>query len=237
MVHPQEQFYLHQFMEELHKAFHEIRSRNNLPIICGGTGLYLDALRKDFSLTQVKENEPLRRELLSYDKQQLLDRLDTYPDALTKQVDRSSVKRLIRGIEIAEYCLENKFVPEKKELPYQPYYIGIAPSLAERKQRISDRLQKRLEVGLIEEVKKLLGMGISAERLELLGLEYKFVLHFLQNRISREELFHGLQTAIFQFARRQMTWFRKMEKEGVLIHWINPEENPEILIKQLKTIF
>src|SRR6218665_1847254 len=109
IVEPREQFYLHQFMEQLEKAFHEIRSRSNLPIICGGTGLYLDALRKDFSLTQVKENEPLRAELLSYNKQQLINRLDTYPPELTRQVDRNSAKRLIRGIEIAEYCLENKF--------------------------------------------------------------------------------------------------------------------------------
>jgi tRNA dimethylallyltransferase len=236
VAHPQEQFYLHQFMEELNKAFHEIRGRNNLPIICGGTGLYLDALRKDFSLTQVKENECLRRELLNYDKQGLINRLDTYPDALTKQVDRSSVKRLIRGIEIAEYCLENKFVPEKKQLPYRPYYIGITPNLTERKQRISERLKKRFDMGLIGEVKKLLDMGISPERLELLGLEYKFVLRFLQNRISWEELFQDLQTAIFQFARRQMTWFRKMEKEGVVIHWIDPEKNHEALIGQLKTM-
>lgn len=236
IAHPREQFYLHQFIQELDKAFHEIRSRNNLPIICGGTGLYLDALRKDFSLTQVKENQALRNELLACTKPQLLSRLDSYPAALTKQVDRNSVKRLIRGIEIAEHCIEHGFVPGKKELPYQPYYIGISPDSDVRKQRISQRLRKRLDSGLVEEVETLLNSGIPPARLELLGLEYKFVLHYLQGRMTREELFNGLQTAIFQFAKRQMTWFRKMEKEGVLIHWTPPGEDTESLIRQLQSV-
>lgn len=232
-----EQFYLHQFMQVLETAFHEIRSRHNLPVICGGTGLYLDALRKDFSLTRVKENETLRLELQSYSKQQLTERLDAYPGALTQQVDRSSAKRLIRGIEIAEHCQTENVFPGKKELPYRPYYIGITPDTELRKQQISRRLKKRLENGLVEEAEQLMNSGIPPERLELLGLEYKFVLHYLQHKLSKKELEEKLQTAIFQFAKRQMTWFRKMEKEGVNIHWVTPGEDLSPLFKTLQQAF
>lgn len=236
IVSPHEQLYLHQFMAVLEDAFTEIRSRSHLPIICGGTGLYLDALKKDFSLTQIKENDALRKVLENYSKEELIKKLDAYPTELTAHVDRNSVKRLVRGIEIAEHCQLKNILPGKKELPYRPYYIGIAPDPEKRKQLISQRLQKRLEGGLVEEVRLLLNNSITPERLELLGLEYKFVLHYIQKKLSREELTEKLQTAIFQFAKRQMTWFRKMEKEGVSIHWLKEAEDIETLIAQLKKL-
>ncbi len=237
VAHPGEQFYLHQFIAAAQQAFHEIRLRHNVPIICGGTGLYLDALRKDFSLTQVPENEVLRIELAALSKLQLVTRLNTYPVDLTEHVDRNSVKRLIRGIEVAEYRLQHRPEIVKQELPFKPYYIGVDVDIDERKQRISARLKKRLEAGLIEESESLLQRGISSERLEMLGLEYKFAAHYLQNKISKEELFTGLQTAIFQFAKRQMTWFRKMEKEGVHIHWVERDITASALADSLKSYF
>jgi tRNA dimethylallyltransferase len=222
IAEPQEQFYLHGFMQALKVSFESITNRGRLPVICGGTGLYLDALRKDFSYTQIKENASLRKELDVLPKDVLVAKLNEYPDEWVRHVDHDSKKRLIRGIEVAQYMSENALTAGEP-LPYKPLYIGIAPGLEERKKRISERLTRRLNVGLIEEVEALLQRGLTHERLQMLGLEYKYISYYLLGKITREELFSQLQTAIFQFAKRQMTWFRKMEKEGVLIHWLHPD--------------
>lgn len=234
---PAEKFFLHNFMQECEKAFTEILSRNHLPVICGGTGLYLDSLYKDFSLTQIKENQVLREELENLSKDELIIRLKQFPEQLREHADIDSKKRVIRAIEVATFLQLNPhaIIPEKK--PYRPYYIGINVSAEERKKLITERLKLRLENGLIDEVHSLLNKGISHQRLEFLGLEYKFVSLFLQNRISRQELTDLLRTAIIQFSKRQMTWFRKMEKEGVKIHWLNKNDNPEKLIAELKNLF
>ncbi len=235
---PGEQFYLHQFIENAENFFNKIIFENKIPIFCGGTGLYLDALRKDFSYTQIKENADLRLQLENFSKDDLLKQLQLFPLEHTKHVDVNSKKRIIRAIEVATFLKEhpNKIVP--KEIPYQPYYIGINVNAETRNKLISERLIQRINNGLIEEVEKLLSMGISHQRLEFLGLEYKFASHFLQNKISKEELIQQLQTAIFQFAKRQMTWFRKMEKEGVKIHWINKTQiETESLLASLKKEF
>jgi tRNA dimethylallyltransferase len=234
LVEPGEQFYLHQFMAELKNAFDTICAKNKLPVICGGTGLYLDALRKDFSLTQIKENAALRNELEPLSKEEVVLRLKNYPAEMISHVDLDSKKRMIRGIEIADYLTKNKTTVKRSALPYQPYYIGISTGPETRKQRISERLKKRLDEGLIDEVNSLLNSGVTQERLELFGLEYKFVSHYLQHKLTKDELFTKLQTAIFQFAKRQMTWFRKMEKEGVKIHWVDPSVSIPVLVKEIK---
>jgi tRNA dimethylallyltransferase len=221
VIEPDAQFYLHEFTQLLKKSFEEITSRKKLPIVCGGTGLYLEALKKDFSLTRIKENPALRQELEHLSKEDLLGRLKTFPDTYTQQVDVHSKKRIIRGIEIAEHFSKTGEVFQKQELPYKPFYIGIKTEVELRKKLISERLKKRIDEGLIAEVEGLLKRGITHQRLALFGLEYKFVSKYLQNEISKEDLFLLLQTAIFQFAKRQMTWFRKMEKEGVGILWVD----------------
>lgn len=237
IVEPGEQFYLHQFAEELEKAFNAIGLRGKVPIICGGTGLYLDALRKDFSFTQITEDHELREQLERLSKEELQELVKKYPSNLVQHVDVNSRKRIIRGIEIAEHLSKTQIPPQQKELPYQPYYLGIKTDTELRKKRISERLIKRVEAGLLEEVHGLLRQGMSHERLEFLGLEYKFVSWYLQNKISREEMVTKLQTAIFQFAKRQMTWFRKMEKEGVKIHWIEADTEPGVLAQHIKSQF
>lgn len=229
-------YYLHDFIKDLNHAFIQIRSKNKLPIICGGTGLYLDALRKDFSLTQIKENPTLRAEIENLSKEDLLERLKNYPEDLTRQVDRDSKKRIIRGIEIASYLEQHPTTLAKTELPFRPYYIGINPDIEVRKQKIAERLIKRLNEGLIEEVQNLLNKGISHERLQFFGLEYKFVSRYLLQQLSKEELILQLQTAIFQFAKRQMTWFRKMEKEGVEINWVESGIEAKSLAEILKPL-
>ncbi len=221
VVSPVEQFYLHQFMQELRRSFDAIEAAGQLPIICGGTGLYLDALRKDFSLTQIPEDVLLRNKLENKNKEELLLRLKKYPDVITKHIDTNSKKRIIRGIEIGEHFAASGILPESGELPYRPYYIGIRIEPETRKQRIAQRLEQRLRNGLVEETEGLLQQGLTHERLLLFGLEYKFCSLYLQGKIDREQLQQQLQTAIFQFAKRQMTWFRKMEREGVDIHWVD----------------
>lgn len=224
---PEDQFYLHNFVEGLNLAFNSILQKEKLPIVCGGTGLYLDTLRKDFSFTSIKEDLDLREELKHYSKEELIKRLTKIPKELIEHVDTKSVKRLIRGIEVAEYRLKNKrnqldFHKNVMAANYMPLYIGVECTIEQRKQAISKRLESRLNNGLIEEVEFLLQKGITHERLQQLGLEYKFISYHLLGDINKQELFERLQTAIFQFAKRQATWFRKMEKEGVKIHWVNP---------------
>lgn len=236
-VDPGEQFYLHQFTEGLQAAFEGICLHGKVPIICGGTGLYLDALRKDFSFTQIKEDQELRKQLEFLSKEELLERLKKYPLEQTHHLDLNSRKRIIRGIEIAEHLSKTQTLPEKKELPYKPYYLGIKTDTELRKKRISERLIKRVEEGLLDEVQDLLHEGMSYERLEFLGLEYKFVSWYLQGKISKEVMISKLQTAIFQFAKRQMTWFRKMEKEGVDIHWIESETELSVLVGEITSQF
>lgn len=241
------QFYFPDFIRLLKKAFTEITERNHLPIICGGTGLYLEALEKDHSYTQIPENHPLREQLKNLSKKELIEKLDKYYSAndpttpclagrqalsVTLSVDRNSIKRIIRGIEIAEYLKTNPTL-KKEENIYKPKYIGISISKEERNKRIDERLKHRLENGLIEEVENLLKKGISHDKLQFLGLEYKFISLFLLNKLSKEELFVQLSTAIHQFAKRQITWFRRMERNGVAIEWVTTENIPS-LIKQIR---
>ena len=234
IVEPEEQFYLHDFVRELKVAFDAITSKHMVPIICGGTGLYLDALRKDFSLTQVKENEALRKQLQELSKLELQKKIKSYSIKELAKVDINSTKRLIRAIEIAEHLKQSnqKLVP--CSLPYKPYYIGINVSAEKRKELIYKRLVARINHGLIDEVEGLLQTGVTHERLQFLGLEYKFVSNYLQSKTSKDELVIQLCTAINQFSKRQMTWFRKMEKEGVKINWIEKEADVMGLAKELK---
>lgn len=235
---PEEQFFLHQFCEELKKSFQTIIEKKKLPIICGGTGLYIDALHKDFSLTQIKENEALRNMLAQKTIEELVITLNIFPKKLIAHVDTNSKKRIIRGIEIADYLSKNNIQLIKAELPYKPFYIGIKTTIDERKQLISKRLLYRLNNGLIEEVEKLLEKGVTHERLQFLGLEYKYVSLYLLGQLTKQSLTDQLQTAIFQFAKRQQTWFNKLEKEGIALNWIERDYNLqdviELVYKKLK---
>jgi len=237
IIEPGDQFYLHDFVRELKIAFDKIISQKKLPIICGGTGLYLDALHKDFSFTQIKENETLRKELEQLSKEELQKKLSAYKNEKLKDVDHDSKKRLIRAIEIAEYLKNNTTELTNTELPYKPYYIGINVTTEKRRELIYKRLISRLDNGLIEEAENLLKTGITHERLQFLGLEYKFLSFYLQNKISKEELIIQLSTAINQFSKRQMTWFRKMEKEDIKINWIDKGNDVESLLKDLDSKF
>lgn len=224
------QFYFPDFIRHLKKAFSEITERNHLPIICGGTGLYLEALEKDHSYTQIPENLELRKQLNELTKNELIERLRSLEELITlsgvegrqQPVDLNSEKRIIRGIEIAEYLKTNPLL-KKEENIYHPKYIGINIGKDERNERIDERLKLRIANGLIEEVEGLLQRGVTHEKLQYLGLEYKYISHYLLGNINKEELFTQLSTAIHQFAKRQMTWFRRMERNGVQIEWVDKE--------------
>lgn len=212
-------FDLYLWQEAFEKAYKDIRERGRIPILCGGTGLYIEAATCGYSLPQVPPNEELRAELEQYDIEELIARLAELGPLPGEGVLQSK-RRVIRALEVALYKQDNP-VEETSYLPKKPYYIGTLVSREERNARIDARLDARLQNGLIDEVKSLLDSGIRPEDLMYYGLEYKFVTQHVLGILSYEEMRLLLSNAIHQFAKRQMTWFRGMEKDGIRIHWTN----------------
>ena len=212
-------FDLYQWQEAFEKAYKDIRERGRIPILCGGTGLYIEAATCGYSLPQVPPDEDLRTELEQYDIEELIARLAELGPLPGEGVLQSK-RRVIRALEVALYKQDNP-VEETSYLPKKPYYIGTLVSREERNARIDARLDARLRNGLIDEVKSLLDSGIRPEDLMYYGLEYKFVTQHVLGILSYEEMRLLLSNAIHQFAKRQMTWFRGMEKDGIKIHWTN----------------
>lgn len=219
-----ERYQVNAFKNDFYDAFTEIQNRKKLPILCGGTGMYIHSLLQNHDLTAIPVNDLLRKELIQMDKSALQDRLNNFPLALRQHADHSSSKRLIRAIEIAEYLTVNDHQAEERPV-LKPLVIGLYNEVEVRRTKILARLSQRLHNGLIEEVQKLLSRGVSQEMLVFYGLEYKFVVAYLNNEIDFETLKERLEIAICQFAKRQMTFFRKMEKDGVQINWIAAQED------------
>lgn len=228
-------FHLYNYIIHFFDAFNTIESQQKLPIICGGTGLYLDAVLKKLELAAVPNNVALRSKIENLDKEELIEKLNSY---LTKpeKADLSSHKRLVRAIEIAEY-LNNTNIPKVPFIDLNPIIFALDLPTELRRNKITARLKHRLENGMIEEVQQLLQTGISHERLQFLGLEYQYISKYLLNEISFDEMFLKLETAIHQYAKRQMTWFRKMEREQKKIHWLDAtkdvEENLQEMLKNI----
>ena len=212
-------FDLYQWQEAFEKAYKDIRERGRIPILCGGTGLYIEAATCGYSLPQVPPDEELRAELEQYPIEELISRLAAFGPLPGEGVLQSK-RRVVRALEVAMYQKDHQ-VQKRDYLPKKPYYIGTLVSREERNSRIDSRLDARLQNGLVEEVKGLLDSGIRAEDLMYYGLEYKFVTQYVLGILSYEEMRLLLGNAIHQFAKRQMTWFRGMEKDGVVIHWTN----------------
>jgi tRNA dimethylallyltransferase len=208
-----------EYQRDFVNAFNDIRSRGKFPVLCGGTGLYIEAVLKGYRLINVPVNDKLRERLSGKSLEELTQLLKTYK-TLHNSTDVDTIKRAVRGIEIEEYYLQNKDIdtqyPEIKSL-----IVGIVFDRETRRQRISERLKARLKEGMIDEVRMLLSKGVSPESLIYYGLEYKYLTQFIIGNSSYETMFSGLETAIHQFAKRQMTWFRHMEKVGFNIHWID----------------
>lgn len=224
-----EQYHIHQFKKDFESVFDKIDSK--ISILCGGTGLYIDAILRDLDFTQIPVNQELRNELLAKTHAELMQIFKNIPQTrYTNLTDTSTHKRLIRGIEICTFLQHNSIQKATKK-PIYPFVIGIGPDVEIRRKNIENRLKNRIENGLIEEVENLLKSGFSAERLIYLGLEYKFVTEHLMGKTSLTQLTDLLTIAIQQFAKRQMTYFRKMERSGLKINWLN-----EINLQTISTL-
>jgi tRNA dimethylallyltransferase len=218
---PGEKYHLQRFQIDFEKAFEAIQSKGKLPIVCGGTGLYLESILLPKGQTQIPENKDLRVSLNQLDLDTLkMIWFNTKKDTRQAKPDLSTKKRCIRAIEIQSFLNQNPdFKIEDRAIPNY-FIIGINPSREVRRQRIERRLIERLEHGMIKEVKNLLVQGISEETLVYYGLEYKYITWYLTGKMNYEEMIRHLLIAIQQYAKRQMTWFRKMEKTHP-IHWID----------------
>lgn len=230
IVEPGYEFSLFDFVSRFAAAFRAICRRDRLPVLVGGTGLYLDAVLRGYRLVEVPEDPALRRRLAGLDMEQLRARLRNLRADLHNRTDLENRNRLIRAIEIAEGERQNGTAAI--DLPdFTPHVYGLTWPRSVLRKRITARLQDRLQNGLIEEVAGLHAAGVSWETLDFYGLEYRFVAAYLQGRLSRNDLFQKLNSAIHQFAKRQETWFRRMQKQGVEIHWLEAaaEPLPELL--------
>ncbi|GAA4784115.1 tRNA (adenosine(37)-N6)-dimethylallyltransferase MiaA [Olivibacter ginsenosidimutans] len=220
-------YHIAHFQDDFQEALLTIQSEGKIPILCGGTGLYIQSVLQGYIYTAVPRNDQLRSHLLDQDISALEKLFLSIPHSARFHADMSTKKRLIRAIEIA-YWLNTH--PETALVPPQPLeanVFGISLPLVERRQRITDRLKHRLEQGLIAEVEGLLTQGIPPDRLKFYGLEYKYVTAYLLGEINDTTLFTKLNTEIHRYAKRQMTYFRKMEKDGIAIHWLDGMKDEE----------
>jgi tRNA dimethylallyltransferase len=225
LVEPEEPYFISRFQTDFKKAFKDVQTRNKLPIICGGSGLYLEAVLQDYVFTQIPVSPEFKSKLESNSLNDLQLKFQEYPFHEFKlTADLGTKKRALRALEIIEFLTLNPSYSLPISKPLDAFIIGINPHILERKEKIITRLNHRLNNGLIEEVRSLLNSGISKERLHFFGLEYKFVLAYLEGELTKELLEVRLGIAIQQFAKRQMTYFRKMEKSGLKIHWVQTKK-------------
>lgn len=224
IVDPGEAFNLFRFQQCFLAAFTDISARRQLPVLAGGTGLYLDAALMGYHLLEVPRNEPLRSQLAQKTDSELGELLLKLKPQQHNTTDLCERDRIIRAIEIAEG--ERTYSQTLPPYPtIKPFIIGIRLERKALRQRITNRLKQRLEAGLIDEVQKLHENGVSWDTLDYLGLEYRYVGLYLQGKLNKNDLFQKLNSAIHQFAKKQGTWFRRMERKGTAIHWIEGNSN------------
>ena len=198
-------------------SYESIKQKGCLPVLCGGTGMYLESVLKGYKLMPVPENPELRARLANHS----LEVLKQYK-TLHNSTDVDTVKRAIRAIEIEEYYAVHP-VPEREFPKLNSLIIGVDIDRELRREKITRRLKQRLDEGMVDEVRRLTEQGISPDDLIYYGLEYKFLTLYVIGKLTYEEMFTELETAIHQFAKRQMTWFRGMERRGFTIHWVSAE--------------
>ena len=234
IVEPGTKYNVFEYQRDFLKAYQEVAEKGKLPILCGGTGMYLESVLKGYRLLPVPENPALRASLEGKSLEELTVLLASYKK-LHNSTDVDTPKRAIRAIEIEEYYKQQPV--EHREFPQlNSLIIGVDIDRELRREKITRRLKQRLEEGMIDEVRNLLAEGIAPEDLIYYGLEYKYLTLHATGQLTFEEMFLQLETAIHQFAKRQMTWFRGMERRGFTIHWLDatlPTEEKVEKIEQL----
>lgn len=227
---------LFQYQQDFYDAYQDITHRGVLPILCGGTGLYIESVLKGYHLSPVPQNPALRSSLEGKTLEELTDMLVDLKakngSNMHNRTDVDTAQRAIRAIEIETYNLEHS-MPERELPAVDSLVIGVSIDRDARRDKITRRLKQRLENGMVEEIKGLLDRGIPAENLLYYGLEYKFITEYVIGKTSYEEMLRGLEIAIHQFAKRQMTWFRGMERRGFTIHWIDALQPMEQKVEQV----
>lgn len=234
IVDPGYEYNVYEYQRDFLKVYKEIEQRGSFPILCGGTGMYIESVLKGYKLINVPVNEELREELTLKSDQELEQILDEFKE-LHNTTDTSDRDRLLRAIEIQTYYDENPDL-DTSFPKIDSLLVGLDFDRRVVRSRITDRLEERLKGGMIEEVQGLLNDGVSEEKLKFYGLEYRFVTQHISGEISYDELFRRLNTAIHQFSKRQMTWFRRMEKQGFEIHWLDGNLSHEQKMMQLMTL-
>lgn len=219
-----EKYNVNEFKEDFYQVFEDLTKKKILPILCGGTGMYIHSLLQNQAYTAIPNDAALRAELEIMGIDALRLKLSHYPVEFTGHADLSSHKRLIRAIEVAEFLSYHE-LPYLQRPKIDPIIIGLDPGISLRKSRIIDRLNDRLAHGLVTEVEQLIEQGLTPEMLDYYGLEYRFVGEYLNGTYTFSELKERLGIAICQFSKRQMTFFRKMEKDGVKINWFPVDGN------------
>ena len=241
IAEPGTKYNLFQYQQDFHVAYDDIRSRGKLPILCGGTGLYIEAVLGGYQLSPVPQNQPLRDALAGKSLAELTEMLVELKrrngSNMHNQTDVDTAQRAIRAIEIETYNLENP-TPERQLPPVDSLIVGINIDRDLRREKITRRLKARLDEGMADEIRALIDEGIAPEDLIYYGLEYKFITEYVVGRLSFDEMFRQLEIAIHQFAKRQMTWFRGMERRGYTIHWVDAklpmEEKVEAICKLMQ---
>ncbi len=231
IVEPGYKYNVFEYQRDFLKAYEEIVAKGKLPVLCGGTGMYIESVLKGYRLLPVPENPELRASLEGKTLEELTDILSRYKK-LHNSTDVDTAKRAIRAIEIEEYYKQQP--PEYREFPsLKSLIVGVDIDRELRREKITRRLKQRLDEGMVEEVRGLLTEGVSAENLIYYGLEYKFLTQYVIGELTFEEMFQQLETAIHQFAKRQMTWFRGMERRGFTIHWLDATLSMEEKLEQI----
>ena len=219
ICNPGDKYNVFEYQHDFHKAFEEIRKKGKLPILCGGTGMYIESVLRGFKLLDVPQNPALRESLKGKSLAELEQILASYK-VLHNKTDVDSAQRAIRAIEIEEFYKTE--APDKREYaPINSLIIGVDIDRELRREKISRRLRARLDEGMVDEVRAILATGVKPGDLIYYGLEYKFLTLYIIGQLTYDEMVSQLEIAIHQFAKRQMTWFRGMERRGLHIHWLD----------------
>lgn len=227
-----EKYNLFEFQHDFLKAYEDIKARGAYPVMCGGSGLYVESVLRGYRLLPVPENPALRASLEEKSLEELTTILAGYK-SLHNNTDTDSKKRAIRAIEIEEYYLSRP-VEERSFPQINALVVGVSVDREVRRERISRRLRERLKEGMVDEVRALLDGGLDPDQLIYYGLEYKYLTLYLTGAMGYDDMVRGLEIAIHQFAKRQMTWFRGMEKRGVDIRWVDASLERGQLVEQIK---